>query len=108
MLPVIDATITQVTSDGSTIPLDLTTAVSVLFRMRNVNARSSGVFKINAAAAIVSAAAGTVRYTPVAGDFDTPGQYAGEFVITFPGAKTQTVPTTGYIAIVINDAGLPG
>lgn len=103
-LPVLDATITK--ADGTA--LDLSTALSITFRMRNVNARPTGAFVVEAPATIVDAVSGRVRYSWASGDSNTPGQYAGEFVVVFPGPLQQTVPTSGYLSIVVVDAGLPG
>lgn len=102
-LPVLEATITK--ADGTA--LDLTDATSVTFRMRAVNARAAGTFKVNAAATFVDKPNGVVRYTFLPANTDTPGQYAGEFVIAFGGAL-QTAPTVGYQPIIVVDAGLPG
>lgn len=102
-LPVLEATITK--ADGSA--LDLTNATAVVFRMRNVNARPAGTFKVNAAATFVDKPNGIVRYTFTAADTNAPGSYAGEFVVSF-GGDQQTVPTVGYLAVSVLDAGLPG
>lgn len=103
-LPTLDVTVVSDT-DGSVV--DLSAATSVVFRMRSVNAKPSGAFKVNAAAAFVVKAAGTMRYTWQVGDTDTPGSYAGEFVITYP-AGVQTVPTRGCLDVIVEDSGLPG
>lgn len=68
-------------------PVDLTGA-TVRFRMKSFN----GVKSVDQAATIVSAAAGTVEYQPVAGDVDTVAGYKVEWAVTFPDSSVLTVP----------------
>lgn len=103
-LPALDVAVVK-DSDGSVV--DLTDATAVQFRMRSVNARPAGAFKVNAAGSFVSKPAGTLRYAWIAGDTDTPGRFVGEFVITFTGGGVMTVPTRGGLEIVVEDGGLP-
>jgi len=78
--------------------LDLTTAVSVTFIMREA---SGGTPKVHAAAIVDNPITGIVRYEWVDGDTDTPGQYQAEWEIAWTGGKKQTVPTTTYHSIDI-------
>ena len=100
-LPVLDATL----QNRSGTPIDLTTAVSVTFRMWQRGATS---FAVNAAATIVVAANGTVRYSWGASDTLVIGRYLAEFVITFSGSRNQTTPTAGTFFVNVIDAGLAG
>jgi len=82
--PDLDATV--VDEDGTAVDL---TGGSVAFYMK---AQDDGAMKINgAAASIVVAASGTVRYTFTAADTDEPGDYWGWFVATV-GAVTVGSP----------------
>ena len=100
-LPVLDATL--VNEDGTA--FNLTSADSVAFRMR---AKGATTFAVEGAATIVSAAAGTVRYAWAEGDTDVVGVFYAEFVVTFSGSLTQTVPTTSQFIVRVYDAGIPG
>jgi hypothetical protein len=92
--PNLDATLTD--SAGAALNL---TGAAVTFRMR---ARGSTTLKVNAAATVVSAAAGTVRYDWLSADVDTDGTYDGEFLVTYGDATTRRAPTRGFIEIIIS------
>ena len=79
--------------DGSAI--DLTGATVVLvWRLPNgvVNRRS---------ATIVDEEAGRVSYAPTIEDVGTAGRHALEWEITFAGGGVLTVPSSGYIQLVV-------
>lgn len=65
------------------------TGSSVKFQMR---LRGSSTLKVDAAAVIVTAASGTVRYDWASADVDTPGEYEGWWLVTLPSTKTQSTP----------------
>lgn len=65
------------------------TGSTVVFKMRATNLVT---LKVNAAATVVSAPAGTVQYDWAANDVDTADNYIGWFVITLPGGKLQETP----------------
>lgn len=92
---------TLTNADGTAI--DLTNA-TVIFNMR---IRNSSTLKIDGAAAvIVTAASGIVRYEWDTGDLDTAGFYEGEFEVTFGDSTVITVPNEEHIPItVIADLG---
>lgn len=91
-LPTLQATFTDATGAA----VDLTSA-TIKFLMRPTD---SATAKVNAAASAQSPATdGVALYAWAAVDTDTPGDYAGEFEVTFASGKKATFPSTGYIAI---------
>lgn len=71
---------------------------TVRFNMR----LRDGAVKVNrAAATIVEAATGVVRYAWQAGDTDTAGTYEAEFEITYLDGSIETVPNAGWIEVTI-------
>lgn len=92
LLPVIEAILTL--EDGS-IPALSGTTVSFIM------AKEGELAKVNAAASIVDAATGKVRYTWLLGDTNVPGTYRAEWEVIFPGPKPRTFPTTTYHTIAI-------
>lgn len=90
-------TITATLTNGAGTAIDLTGA-TVKFRMRETG---STALKVDAAATIVSAAAGTVSYQWVSGDTDTAGRYLAEWEITFAGGARQTVPSNRFNVISV-------
>lgn len=94
-LPVLSATLLN--SSGSAINLS---GGSVEFHMRLVD---GSTLKVNAAATIVSATAGTVSYSWGATDTNSTGLYFGEFEVTLAGLE-RTVPTPDFIMIRICEA----
>jgi hypothetical protein len=91
-LPVIKATLRDV--DGV---VDLTTATEVRFHM----AVEGETAKVDAAATILDATAGTVQYAWVAADTDTTGTYLAEFEVTWSDGRTETFPSGDYIVVKV-------
>ncbi len=86
-------------ADGTLVNL---TGKTVTFVMRN---RGGASAKVNAAATIVSASGGEVRYDWTGTDTDTSGSYLAEWQTTSSG-RSQTYPNAGYITIdIIDDLG---
>ncbi len=94
-LPLLAATL----KDGAGAAINLT-GLAIQFRMRSAAATSLHSYKVNKAADIVTAAAGTVTVTLDATDTDTVGDYLAEFVIT-GGGDTQTIPADSYLLISV-------
>lgn len=93
-LPKLSATLLG--STGTAVDLS---GATVRFRMASTKTATP---KVDAAATVVSAAAGTVEYEWGATDTDTVGVYLAEWEITI-GGKTQTVPTRDFLRVVIVD-----
>lgn len=80
-------------------PVDLTNATGVQFVM---SLAATSADKVNRAASITSPpTAGSVSYSWVTGDTDTPGDYRAEWQVTWAGGKVQTFPGDGYISITV-------
>lgn len=82
-------------ADGTAIDL---TGATVRFHMRQSGSTTA---KVDAAATVVTAASGIVKYTWSAADTDTEGRFEGEFEVTYADGSIETVPNTGYIPIRI-------
>jgi hypothetical protein len=79
-----------VLSRGTTI-VNLTTATSVTFKMRMNN--SVGVLKVDSAAVVLDAIAGSVEYQWSVGDTDTKGTFAAEWEVLWNDGTKETFPT---------------
>lgn len=92
-LPSIQATLN---SGGAMV--DLTSATSVAFIMRQIGGPQT--IKVNSPATVVlPATSGVVRYDWASSDTDAPGSYQAEWQVTWAGGKKQTFPTLAYITV---------
>lgn len=73
---------------------------SVRFHMRPIG---SSQIKVDAAAVIVTALDGIVRYDWQASDTAVVGSYQAEFEVTYADASIETFPNDGYIQVEIID-----
>lgn len=83
--------------DGAGNPVNLLGS-TIRFHMRAI---SSPVKKVDASAAIVTPAAGTVQYDWVGADTDTIGSYQAEFEVTYASGVIETFPNDGYVRVEI-------
>lgn len=93
-LPEIEATLYG--ADGQIIDL---TGATVTFTMAAPDGR---VIINKAAATVVTAASGLVRYSWDADDLTAPGTYRCEWIVTFPGSRQMTIPNKGYDMIEVS------
>lgn len=77
--------------------LNLTGAtVKFIMRAKPTGNGAAPAPKVNAAAVLVDAVNGVVRYDWLGTDTDTPGSYQAEWQIVWPDGRKQTVPTLTY------------
>lgn len=76
--------------------IDLTTAQGVRFQMRKSDDRR---FTVNAAATVVNAATGSVKYSWGANDLAVPGEYEVQWEVTFGDGTVITTATTTTITV---------
>lgn len=74
--------------------------VKFLMSARNADG-SPGANKVNAAATVVTATEGRVRYDWAAVDTDTAGEFICEWQVTNAAAKAQTYPNPGHQRVTI-------
>ena len=72
--------------DDPTSVIDLTSA-TVKFQMRR---QDDHRYTVNSSATVVSAPAGSVRYSWGANDLSVPGTYVVQWEVTYPGGRVQT------------------
>jgi len=99
-LPVLSA----VLKVGGVLIGDLASATSVKLVLTKRTAPD--VFVFVGTAVVVDAAAGKVAYSWQVGDTATPGEFYGEWHITYAGGGKRKVPTVGKFSISI-EASLP-
>lgn len=88
----------QATLSVGGLPVDLTLAVSLKFIM--TNATTNAIVVNHAATMVAPLTSGVVRYDWQAADTTVPGNYLGEWEVTWATGK-QTFPTLTYHTIQI-------
>ena len=73
-------------------------ATPIRFHMRKAGASSA---KVDAAATIVDAANGVIKYVWIAADVNEAGDFIAEFEITFSGGKIQTFPNSKENRLIV-------
>ena len=93
--PAMQATLQD--ADGNAVDL---TGATVRFHMRAIGGTT---VVVDAAATVVTAASGIVKYEWDAADTDTIGSYQAEFEVTYADSSVETFPNDGYIRVEIID-----
>lgn len=83
------------------VAVDITTATTVKFKMRDANAVDPVEPKVDGTMVVSNAPGGIVSYTWVAGDTDTPGDYNVEIEVTWGDGGIQTFPNASYGAVQV-------
>jgi hypothetical protein len=78
--------------------VNLTGALGVRFIMTN---KATGTNKVDAAATVVTPAAGLVKYTWEEEDTDEAATFKGEFEVQFADGRLETFPNDSYIDIKV-------
>ncbi len=91
--------IAAILQDGDGTAIDLTSA-TVRFHMRKIGATTAST---DAAATIVDADAGSVKYEWVAADTANAGSFQAEFEVTYTNGNVETFPNDQSIAIIITE-----
>jgi hypothetical protein len=96
--PAIRSILKKLQDDGTYAVLNLTSAgvTSIKFQMRK---EDDVLYQVDAAAEVVDAAAGSVRYVWAANDLSVPGDYIAQWELTFSGGKVQTTDPAGTITV---------
>jgi len=85
--------------DGAGNAIDLTSA-TVRFHMKKIGASTAST---DAAATVIDANAGSVKYEWVATDTANAGTFQAEFEVTYTNGGVETFPNDQSIAIVITE-----
>jgi len=96
--PPIKATLKQKNDAGALVPVDLTAigVDMVKFQMRRPDDKR---YTVNAAATVVEAATGKVKYEWAANDLDVPGDYQSQWELTYLDGKVQTTEPPNTVTI---------
>lgn len=70
---------------------------TIEFQMSSID----GTNKISSAGSIVTAASGIIKYVWSADDLDTVGTFNASFQITFSDSTILTIPSKGYMKIIV-------
>ncbi len=89
--------------DGAAVAIDVSTADSIKFRMRKLNASdAAGIFKVNAEMDLnTDGVDGKVKLTLTSDQTDTAGTFLADVLIDWGGGITQTIPNDSYITVHI-------
>jgi hypothetical protein len=94
--PTVYATLKKKNADGSYSVRTLSDVASIKFQMRR---RDDRRFTVNASAAIVDAATGSVSYNWAAGDLSVAGEFQCQWELTLLDGKIQTTTPPSTITI---------
>lgn len=79
------------------VPIIGATQVQFRYRLRTALPATA----VTRVATIVDAQNGQVRYDMIVGDTTVPGEYYGEWIVTFPSAQQRTFPVRGFQPYVV-------
>lgn len=82
-------------------PIDITGNLGVQFEMKERQYAGDDDYprKVDAAATVVDAGTGVVKYQWTSGDTNEIGDYAGEFKVTAADGTPRTTPSPSFITI---------
>ena len=96
--------VTLLDSDGTA--LDISGNLGVQFQMKERQYAGDGAvaLKVDAAATVVNASGGVVKYSWTSADTNEVGEFVGEFVVTAGDGTIRTVPSPSFITVrVVGD-----
>ena len=80
------------------VPVDLSNAVSVKFKMRRMNVDT---LDVDGAGVVEDALTGLVSYSWLSGDTDDASVYLSEWEVTWNDGTVETFPKIGYETVLI-------
>lgn len=86
-------------TDAAGTAVNLTGVTAVRLHVRSLIPGSTP--KVNALMTVVDAAAGRVKYSPIAADVDTVNWYRADVAVTFADGRVETFPKPDYLTWLV-------